>query len=97
MAKVALTPQQMGVLTKAQAALSDVLGQIDKLESCGQECQTLRDAVATTLQHAANLKANFSPPQFGPIEQQSQPKENDQLVVPPEPVFSGINIPTKQF
>lgn len=58
---IRLSREAYNGLLEAERRLHDLLPEFDKAESCGIECQYMRDATATYLDNIAKMKQNFAP------------------------------------
>lgn len=56
-----MSPEDYANLTRVEANMNNLWGDIDKLESCGADCQALRAVIADSQNRIANMKKHFSP------------------------------------
>lgn len=56
-----LTPGQIAELLKAEYALSVVLGDYDKAERCGADCNEVRALVKQAIEQSQTIRKEFGP------------------------------------
>lgn len=58
---IRLTREQVQSLAEAEHQISVVMGEFDKAEQCGIDCQQLRGLVREKLQEIAAIKEHYGP------------------------------------
>lgn len=56
-----MSPEDYANLTRVESNMNNLWQDIDKLESCGADCQALRAVIADSQNRIANMKKHFSP------------------------------------
>lgn len=57
----ALSPEDYSNLNRVERNLNTLFETIDKLESCGADCQALRAVIADSQHRISNMKKHFPP------------------------------------
>lgn len=56
-----LSPENYQKVLDAERQLTEVVGDLDKAEQCGIDCQQYRTSLRSQLEMISKVKANFAP------------------------------------